>query len=116
MITTDQYIGAMRWAFISLGSQSLTAAIIAAVPFLGVPPLKQLVGAIVSSCLEMLVKFPEMMIFFKYVDFRVNAQGKALFEAAMKNFEIRDHGTDEEKKLAKDDLHAKFRNFAMLAS
>lgn len=108
MITKDKYVAVSKWAATGLATQSAVGMIIAAVPFLGLPPFKQILSALIGRFVGSLVNLTEFGAFFVYTDFRVTRQGREFWDAAVKGYALQQTGTPKEKADAKADLHAKF--------
>ena len=112
MITKDKYVAVSKWAATGLATESAVGMIVVAVPFLALPPFKQILSALISSFIKPLIDTTEFGAFFTYTDFRVTRQGREFWETATRAYGMRNTGTAKEQADAKADLHVKFRALA----
>lgn len=113
-LTRQQYIDAVKAASLKILKDNILQIILTHASWAMVPPLGFIVTAIVNKLCEKLVDRAEMIAFFKYVDFRVDAQGRSLEQAMVNNLYMQTHGTKEQKDEAEKILIEKFRAFAIL--
>lgn len=116
MGTRDEYVKALKSAFVTLGTRGLMAYLAVQDPIIVTNPiLKYIVENIIEFLLESLTNVTEMGVFFLYTDFRVSAQGTVFMEAAKSNQEAKNK-SPKEKALAENNLIDKFRILAKLTS
>lgn len=116
MSTKDDYVAAIKAAFVTMGDKAVESLLISYIPILGSPILSSILDYLVNFFMKQLVDQGEIAAFFVYTDFRVSAQGAAFTDAAMKNNLAQLNGTDQEKADAKKALWDAFRIFARLTS
>jgi hypothetical protein len=116
MTTHQEYVDALKASAIATGKKVLIEALVKRVPFLFIPVIGPLVELIVGKLVEILIQQTEFAIFFKYIDMRVDDQGREFSQAAINNRNMQFHGTPEEKEKAEKELIEKFRAFAILTS
>lgn len=114
MSSRQDYINAVKSSFISLSKKTIMASIGSGIPFLVVPPLSYITERLVEWMLTKAVNGAETGIFFVYVDFRVASQNKDFMEAAYRNYQAQQNGTQKEKEDAEKDLIKKFDTFVKL--
>jgi hypothetical protein len=112
----DDYVSAMKEAFISIGVNAAFTAISASAPWAKAPIINVVVKFILKRILSFVVNAGETSAFFLYIDTRVNSQATEFENAAMKNREAQLHGTEEEKRTAEANLINKFIAFARISS
>jgi hypothetical protein len=112
----DDYVSAMKDAFISVGTNAAFVAISGAAPWAKLPIINVVIKFILKRILSFVVNSGETSAFFLYIDTRVNAQATEFENAAMKNREAQLHGSEEEKRIAEANLINKFIAFARISS
>jgi hypothetical protein len=115
-VNRDQYVETIKQAALTTGTNLVMAAIIAAQPILGTPLLKAILQWVVSKILGIAILKTELGAFFLYIDFRTSAQGRAFFDAAMKNKLVQEKGTEEEKMNAEKAVIDSFRALVKFTS
>lgn len=112
----DEYVSAIKEAFITLGAEAAKKYLVARIPLLAWPFFSPVSNILIRMVLEGAVKNGEAQAFFEYIDMRVGRQGGRFEEAAKKNLEVRKNGTKEEIRAAELELMAAFAAFARLTS
>lgn len=115
-MTHQEYVDSLKTSAVKLGSSSALLYIFTNIPFLKAPFLKQITEKIVESIISIFVNKTEMGIFFIYIDVRTNNQGELFSLMAYKNYKAQKNGTEQEKKIAEENLIASFKNFASFRS
>lgn len=113
-MTKDEYVEAIRQAFITMGKQVAMKALLSRLPIFGNFFLNPIAAYFIGIIVEALARAGETAAFFAYIDMRVGAQSKAFEKAAAENFKAQQSGTDQEKKDAADRLKKAFRDFAII--
>lgn len=116
MNSHQEYVDIIKKSAVATGKKALVAALTKKLPFLFIPVVGPLVSLLAGKLVEILVRETEFAIFFKYIDLRVDAQGRSFSEAAIKNHKAQVSGTSEEKIKAEKELIEKFREFVVLKS
>ncbi len=116
MSSRDDYVSAIKSAFITMGDKAVEGIIITYLPFLSAPIFSSILDYLVNMIMTDLVNNGEIAAFFVYIDFRVNKQGQDFSEAAIENHIVQQNGTAKEKALAEANLWNSFRLFAKLTA
>lgn len=111
-MTRDEYVESIKSAFKTVGSKGVYAALVAAVPFFGLPVIGTVTRFIIDQVIAKLVDLAEMEIFFVYIDLRTAEQRETFESAARANWIAQQAGSPEEKANAEAKLIASFRSFA----
>lgn len=112
----DDYVKAIKSAFVSIGQTLAMSYITAHVPPLGLPVIRQIISWCIGKILEIMVNSTELGVYFVYTDFRTNEQGLAFIDVALKNRETQLTGSDEEKRASEQLLMQKFSEFVRVSS
>ena len=112
----QQYADIIKSAALSAGKKAVMSYIVTAVPFFALPIINPILGLVVNWVLTIAIDETEMGLFFMYIDFRTNLQGKEFEAAALENFRAQTEGTEEEKINAEKNLIAKFRALAKFSN
>lgn len=107
----DEYVETIKATALQMGSKLVMSWLVARAPFLALRVVNPVVGYVVSKILEIAIRETEFGAFYLYIDFRTSKQGRDFFESALKNQEIQNSGTPEEKANAEANLMARFRAF-----
>lgn len=83
-------------------------------PFLNLPVIRNITKAFIEFIIQILVDKTELGAYFIYSDMLTSEQAKKFGEAAKKNQEIQESGTDEEKRLAQLELINRARDLIRL--
>lgn len=116
MGTRDQYIATMKSAFVTLGTKTVMAALLAEVPIFNTPFLNKLASMAVEWVMNKIVTQAETAAFFLYIDMRVGKQSDEFLQAAYANHQAQLTGTAEEKKNAEEKLKKAFADFVILTN
>jgi hypothetical protein len=108
-MTRDEYVETIKQAALATGTNLVMAAIIGAQPIMGTPILKAIAQWVVSKILNIAILKTELGAFFLYIDFRTSAQGRAFFDAAIKNKLAQKSGSEQEKRDAEKAVIDSFR-------
>jgi hypothetical protein len=111
-MTRDEYVELIKDSAIELGVKSSMAWLTSQFSFIGLSIPNFFVTKIVEVVLTIAIKHAEMGVFFTYIDLRTSKQGKEFEEAALRNKQVKENGTEDEKKKAEQDFIDKFRAFA----
>lgn len=110
----SDYVNAIKSVAMKTGKDLLVREGLKHLPFLFVGPLGPLGNKIVEKIMEILIREGEFAVFFKYIDLRVDGQGKDFSDAAVRNYHAQTNGTPEEKAKAEAELIEAFKKFAKL--
>ena len=110
----EDYIKALKNAALNTGKKVLVKKISEKLPFLFIPVLNPITMYVISKFLEVLIEETEFAIFFEYVDFRVDKQGREFSEAAVANLRAKLSGDPEVIRKTELELMAKFKTFALI--
>lgn len=112
--TLSKNIQVLRWAFTKTVVKSLDGILIAEVPFLATPVIRQIMDTFLGYIVGKLAAEADMMAFFAYTDLRVSQQGRDFVSAAEAHQQILANGTPEEKAASEEKLFHQFRQLAMI--
>jgi hypothetical protein len=117
MTTTHKdYVEAIKNSAIAAAKKQLALALIKKVPYLFWGPLGPIMDFAIEQVVTILINETEFAIYFKYIDMRVDAQGRAFSEAAIKNLEAQKSGDPVAIAQAEKELMEKFKAFVVLGS
>jgi hypothetical protein len=116
MTTHQEYVDSIKKAAVSTGKKFLVKRVAEMLPFLFLPILGPITTIALEKIVEILVRETEFAIFFKYIDLRVDAQGRAFSEAAIRNFHAQKTGDPNEIAKAEKELIEKFKSFVTLGN
>jgi len=112
MTSRDEYVGVVKSTAQNLATKLVMARLVVAQPWIAHPIVYAIVETIVDEMFEELIEKTEFGAFFLFIDFRTNKQGRAFFDAAVRNVKAK-LGTDEKEKAdAQKALIEAFNNFA----
>lgn len=115
-MTHDQYVEMLKDFLRKKAVDSAFNFIVSKVAFFAWGPLGPILNFVLGKVLNVFLDHTELAVFMLYTDFRVSRQGRAFSEAAMKNYEVQKNGTEEEKKIAEENLKNAFRDFVKLTN
>lgn len=115
-MTHQEYVDAIKKSAIATGKKLLIQAIAKKLPFLFVPVIGPITSFALEKVVEILVRETEFGIYFKYIDLRVDAQGRDFSEAAIKNYHVQQSGDKDAIAKAERELIEKFKSFVVLVS
>ena len=115
-MTHQEYVDAIKKSAISTGKKVLVQYLTKKLPFLFFPIIGPVTGLVLEKIVEILVRETEFGIYFKYIDLRVDAQGRAFSEAAIKNYQAQLSGDKDAIAKAEKELIEKFKSFVVLGS
>lgn len=110
----QEYIESLKASALAMGKEAVLKAIAAKVPFFVTPIINPITALIVQKILKIFINETEFAAFFLYIDTRTSHQGELFSQMAYKNYLAQRNGTDEEKRIAEQNLISAFRNFARL--
>ena len=116
MSTHQEYVEAIKKSAIATGKKALITYLTKKLPFLFIPVIGPIVSLVLEKVVEILIRETEFAIFFKYIDLRVDAQGRDFSEAAIKNFHVQKSGSPDEIAKAEKELIEKFKSFVVLGN
>lgn len=116
MSTHQEYIDAIKKSAVTTGTKALLAVLLKKAPYLFIPVVGPITSLLVGKLVEILIQSTEFEVYFKYIDLRVDAQGRDFSEVALDNFQIQQTGTADEKRKIEKELIEKFKTFASLKS
>lgn len=116
VIKHQDYVDAIKKSAISTGKKVLIQTVASKLPFLFVPVLGPIVSLALGKVVEILVEQTEFAIYFKYIDLRVDKQGRDFSQAAIRNLEAQKSGDKEEIVKAEKELMEKFKSFVVITN
>lgn len=116
MMTRDEYVDLLKSTALDLGTRLVIEYIVTRAPFFKLPFFNFFLSHIVQEILRIAIKQTELGAFFMYIDLRTHKQGVVYEAAALKNKLAQESGTDEEKRLAEENLINSFRMLAKLTT
>ena len=111
-MTRDEYAELMKSAALSAGAKGVMTYLASQSSFFTLPIVNPIVSFIVQTVIRIALEKGEMGAFFFYIDMRTSAQGRAFEQAAIRNREAQQKGTNEEKRIAESNLIQSFRALA----
>ena len=115
-MTHQEYVDAIKKSAVSAGKKVLISTLSKKIPFLFVPVIGPVVSLLLGKIVEILVQETEFAIFFKYIDLRVDRQGREFSEAAIRNFHAQQNGSPDERAKTERELIEKFKSFVVLTN
>jgi hypothetical protein len=112
----SEYVKVIQKTITDLAIRKILEALLKEAPFLFWGPFGPITKALITKVVMKAYEQGEMLAFFKYIDMRVDAQGVAFTKAAIKNHHIQQHGTEDEKKKAEQELIVAFKSFVKLSN
>jgi hypothetical protein len=112
----QEYLESLKKALIQTGSKTLIRAVSTRLPFLFYGPFGAIASLLITKLVELLFNEAEMLAFIKYTDLRVDAEGRKFSEAAIKNYQAQQNGTEDEKRKCEENLIKAFKDFATISS
>lgn len=109
-MTHQEYIDSIKASALEIGKDAVINYIAKKAPFFLVPILNPITNLIVSKILSILITETEFAAFFLYIDTRTSHQGEVFAQMAYKNSKAQKEGSEEEKKIALENLENAFRN------
>lgn len=116
MSSRDEYVSAMKSAYVSIATRLTLAWVASAAPWAATGIVGSILESLARSLHSFLAEKSEMGVFFKYIDTRVGEQSDDFESAAFENHKIQQSGTEEEKRNAEENLWNKFKPFAQLTA
>jgi len=95
---------------IALGVESLLKYFCAEFAFFTLPIVNPIFKIVIKKIITVLINYTELGAYFIYVDNFTQEQAAKFQEAAQKNKEAQANGTDEQKKIAEQELIARARD------
>lgn len=105
---------AIKKSAVSTGKKVLIKTVAAKLPFLFVPIVGPITTLLLGKIVEILVNETEFALYFKYIDLRVDAQGRSFSEAVVRNYQAQQNGSPDEKAKAEKELIKSFKSFVVL--
>lgn len=115
-MTYDDYVDSVKSYFVKTATKKALAYIVGKAAFLAWGPLGYLTKLVVEKVMLAIVDEGELLIFFKFIDFRTSKQGREFHDALVKNQETQKNGTSEEKQNAENNLKDTFRELVKLTN
>lgn len=115
-MTNEEAVSIAKSEFIKIGKGVLFNALSTYIPFFKIPPFSTIANMVIEKALNILANDTETGIFFLYINFHVDAQGRAFMEAAIANTKVQKEGTDAQKKQAEENLKNAFRALIRFSS
>lgn len=112
----DEFVKILKNDAVEKIVSSLLVKIVARFSIFAAGPLNQILVFFLTKIAEIVVWNSELGIFFKYVDFRTDAQGKSFHNALIKNNNAQMNGSEDEKRIAEEELKKTFRSLVKLTS
>lgn len=110
----DQAVEKVKKTAVDVGTRGVMTFLVLKLPFLNNPILNKLATLVVNKILEIAVFHTELFAYSIYVDDFTDDQADALKEAAWKNEEVQQNGTEEEKLKAEKELIDRARELIKL--
>lgn len=110
----QEYVDAIKTQLINRSIKSAYSYLISKIAFLAWGPLAPLIKLVLERILKIFIYKTELAMFFKFVDLRTSEQGRAFSEALINNHKVQEHGSEEEKKIAEENLKNTFDNLVKL--
>lgn len=112
----ETYLQKLKEQTVSDVTKSVVAILVKKISWLGWGPIAPVLNFFISKIVNIIVWNTEVGAYFKYIDFRVDKQGKEYFQALVTNFNLQSTGTGQEKKDAEEKLKLAFRNLVKFTS
>ena len=103
-MTVDEIVKAFKSAFVRINTDLIMVALIAEVPFFGLPIISNITRLIVSQILQYGVNKGELGVYFLYVNSYTKDQANKFELAAINNKIAQEGDNDAFKKQAEDEL------------
>lgn len=84
-------------------------------PFLAMGPMAGLTSRLITWLVSEGIEEAELRIFYTYVDFRTEVQGKAFEEAMLHNYNMQLTGDEDDKRIAEERLKKAMLDLLMLS-
>lgn len=112
----QDYVNMLKETVLKQTLETTLNIIFAKIPFLAWGPIGPLVSLAVKHVLKIAINQTEMAIYMKFIDMRVSNQGKAYNKAMEEHHRAQKEGTDEEKRIAEENLKSTFTNLIVLTN
>lgn len=108
MTESQKYAEALKTAFFFQASKTIIQSLTAWMPFLGGSFFYPVVGFVAAKIAMALATDAKLIIYFQYIDMRVDAQAKGYGQAAIDYHNALESGDENEIKRTEKILDAKF--------
>lgn len=115
-MTYDDYIDSMKSYLLKKTVESSFKYIISKAAFLAWGPLAPLVKMVLEKIIWVLINKTELALFMKFIDVRVDRQGRDFYAALERNHAAQNGGDPNEILLAEKALEDNFRNLVKLTN
>lgn len=112
----DTYLQKLKEQAVIDATKSAVAILVKKMAWLGWGPIAPILNFFISKVVNIIIWNTEVGAYFKYIDFRVDEQGKEYFQALVTNFNLQTNGSESEKKDAEEKLKLAFRNLVKLTN
>lgn len=112
----QEYVDAIKSAAQFLATRGVVAYLIAQLPFLGLPVVRQFVEFFVGRVVTIAINETEFGAFFEYIDTRVNGQSEKFDDAALAFHRAKQEGNQGDIEKTKQALIDNARPFLSFRS
>lgn len=116
MPTRDEYIAVLKDAVLTAGKRWVMEWIVSKIPFFGMSVPHAVVGWVVGKVLWIAIIKTELGAFFLFIDLRTSKQGREFYAMAVKNRDVQQNGSKEQKRETELQLINRARNLIKFAS
>lgn len=118
MSTRDDYVNAMKQAFVTMANKVVLGYLVAKFPFMELSYINPAIAWIVGQVVDVIVTDAETAAFFAYIDFRVGKQSESFEASAFENYKVQNdpNATKQERLNAENKLRSDFNAFVRLSS
>jgi hypothetical protein len=103
-LSADDFVSQLKSTLINIGTEGVMGFLTANVPFFALPVVRQITKIIVGKIISLAVNETELGLYFIHVDQYTKEQSDKFKEAAQKNAEAQANGSEEERRLAEEEL------------
>ena len=116
-MTNEEAVALAKTQFITITERALESALLASpAAIIEAPPWNLVTNEIVDWVANHLANATELEVFFSYINFNVNQQGHDFIQAVYQNQQAQLKGTDDEKKIAIQNLETAFTKLITLSA
>lgn len=116
MLTFDDHVNASKEYFITGATTGVSSLILTKLPFLNWGPLPSILKWGLRKIFSLAVFKTEVGAFFKFIDFRSSAQGRAYHKSISAYLKAKKDGSAEEIKVAETNMVNAFRALVKLTN
>ncbi len=116
MITTDEYVAAIKSALVQAGKKLVMEWLVSRFPFFSLGLVNPLMAMLVGKILEIAFTQTELGLYIGYVNLKTTRQGQEFEAAALASYKVQKSGSPKEKQDAEKALIDHFRIFVKFNS